>query len=231
MIKYKQRKLDIEKALFIRLVVDKNDIIGTTTTSWVPKQSSADDLKSVAIPAHGDDAPEEEVTMGDSDDEEENTGSSDSTPALPPSTLLFSPTCSSISTPSASSSSRQQPFTLNSHAITTLSSSTDSKYDEECNICLNQFQVGDFVAWNMQYVSAKSKKLNGTTTTVTEHAISSCSSPPSENNCNDECKHVFHEECISRWLLVRDGCPTCRRSYFPSTVVVAAIPANTTLGE
>lgn len=27
------------------------------------------------------------------------------------------------------------------------------------------------------------------------------------------CRHAFHEECISRWLLVRDGCPICRRSY------------------
>jgi len=30
-----------------------------------------------------------------------------------------------------------------------------------------------------------------------------------------QCSHIFHEECISRWLLVRDGCPICRRSYFP----------------
>lgn len=27
------------------------------------------------------------------------------------------------------------------------------------------------------------------------------------------CVHVFHEECMKRWLLVRDGCPICRRSY------------------
>lgn len=32
------------------------------------------------------------------------------------------------------------------------------------------------------------------------------------------CTHVFHEECISRWLLVRDGCPICRRTYFPNGV-------------
>ena len=30
-----------------------------------------------------------------------------------------------------------------------------------------------------------------------------------------QCSHIFHDECISRWLLVRDGCPICRRSYFP----------------
>lgn len=33
-----------------------------------------------------------------------------------------------------------------------------------------------------------------------------------------QCSHLFHEECISRWLLVRDGCPICRRSYFPEAV-------------
>lgn len=75
MIKYKQRKLEIEKALLIRLVVDKNDIFGTTTL-WVPKQAS-DDLEPAATP-HGDDV--EEVTLGDGD--EKNKGSSD-TPLQP----------------------------------------------------------------------------------------------------------------------------------------------------
>mmetsp|Transcript_21093 Transcript_21093/g.45144 ORF Transcript_21093/g.45144 Transcript_21093/m.45144 type:complete len:133 (+) Transcript_21093:2-400(+) len=27
------------------------------------------------------------------------------------------------------------------------------------------------------------------------------------------CKHTFHAQCISRWLLVRDECPICRRSF------------------
>ncbi|KAL7459998.1 hypothetical protein ACHAXS_000468 [Conticribra weissflogii] len=27
------------------------------------------------------------------------------------------------------------------------------------------------------------------------------------------CVHAFHEECISKWLLVREGCPMCRRSF------------------
>ena len=27
------------------------------------------------------------------------------------------------------------------------------------------------------------------------------------------CVHVFHEDCMKRWLLVRDGCPICRRKY------------------
>ena len=24
---------------------------------------------------------------------------------------------------------------------------------------------------------------------------------------------MFHDECMKRWLLVRDGCPICRRLY------------------
>lgn len=27
------------------------------------------------------------------------------------------------------------------------------------------------------------------------------------------CVHAFHEECISKWLLVREDCPMCRRSF------------------
>jgi len=41
-----------------------------------------------------------------------------------------------------------------------------------------------------------------------------------------QCSHIFHEECISRWLLVRDGCPICRRSYFPDAVSESANAAD-----
>ena len=45
-------------------------------------------------------------------------------------------------------------------------------------------------------------------------------------NESTECSHIFHEECISRWLLVRDGCPICRRSYFPDAVSESANAAD-----
>ena len=64
--------------------------------------------------------------------------------------------------------------------------------NEECNICLSAFQVGDRIAWS---------KNNGNINT--------------ESNTNDLiCRHIFHAECIERWLLVREGCPVCRRNYF-----------------
>jgi hypothetical protein len=79
--------------------------------------------------------------------------------------------------------------------------------NEECNICLSYFQVGDRIAWSCknqaQFVGSSSSSAND-------------SSP---NNgmtvkADSVCRHIFHAECIERWLLVREGCPVCRRSYF-----------------
>lgn len=30
---------------------------------------------------------------------------------------------------------------------------------------------------------------------------------------NQNCKHVFHHECIFEWLLKNEDCPCCRRTY------------------
>ena len=100
-----------------------------------------------------------------------------------------------------------------------------SRYDEECNICLTQFQVGDSAAWSMQY-GKMLLPLAGSNRTMCDGAATDDNNPGlprirnvASSSLNDECgvcKHVFHEECISRWLLVRDGCPICRRSYFPA---------------
>ena len=45
------------------------------------------------------------------------------------------------------------------------------------------------------------------------------------------CNHVFHEECISRWLLVRDGCPICRREYFADEEDGGGAAATTAAAE
>lgn len=34
-----------------------------------------------------------------------------------------------------------------------------------------------------------------------------CSSP------NDRCVHVYHTECMQKWLMNHDDCPQCRNSY------------------
>ena len=73
-----------------------------------------------------------------------------------------------------------------------------SMYGEECNICLSQFQVGDRAAWSLGDGVVLGGGNNDT----------------SVDGSKAVCKHVFHEECITRWLLVRDKCPICRETYF-----------------
>ena len=74
---------------------------------------------------------------------------------------------------------------------------------EECNICLSEFQVGDRIACSRNNISdgkVKRQNVNDSVRNV--------------NNDDMMCCHIFHAECIERWLLVRDACPVCRRSYF-----------------
>jgi hypothetical protein len=75
---------------------------------------------------------------------------------------------------------------------------------EECNICLSSFEVGDRIAWSRKNkCNSKDKDMSG---------------DASQSVVNDtNCRHMFHAECIERWLLVREGCPVCRRSYFDET--------------
>jgi len=168
MIKYKQRKLNIEQALFIRLIVDNSN-----NTWGRPEGKVAVDGLEVM-----DDA-----------------------------------------------ASHPTPRRHQQHLITT--------DENECNICLTPFRVGDIVAWSMQYgelamplLTRSSGSMTMMTTSTCETSTSSsglsnnnhhCGIASSSSTNEDVCRHFFHEQCISRWLLVRDGCPTCRRSYFPAT--------------
>jgi hypothetical protein len=77
-----------------------------------------------------------------------------------------------------------------------------SLYGEECNICLSQFQVGDHAAWSHDVLTAKSSVVLGG------------NNDTNEDSAKAVCKHIFHEECITRWLLVRDKCSVCRETYF-----------------
>lgn len=203
MIKYKQRKMNIENALYIRLLV--------TDDNCGPEQN--DGLECVVIPQ--EDANKEHSA--------EN--------ASPPLSL---PHHSTLSTTLATDLPSQPP---KRHHLTIIpptpsSENAGSRCDDECNICLNQFQVGDSVAWSIQYgkmvlpsagSSGNMMCGGGSGTTMRDRfriCKNNCGDIPSSNDEYDVCKHVFHEACISRWLLVRDGCPTCRRSYFPSPAAV-----------
>ncbi|KAL3786921.1 hypothetical protein HJC23_013256 [Cyclotella cryptica] len=79
--------------------------------------------------------------------------------------------------------------------------------NEECNICLSSFQVGDRIAWSCK---------NQTQFTDSSSTSDNDSSATTRTTVNSDavCRHIFHAECIERWLLVREGCPVCRRSYF-----------------
>ena len=85
-----------------------------------------------------------------------------------------------------------------------------SLYGEECNICLSHFQVGDRVGTNRHH-DERSSFSDSDEMTNSESEVA-----------GSRCTHAFHEECISRWLLVRDGCPICRRSYFETESTAAS---------
>ena len=88
------------------------------------------------------------------------------------------------------------------HRRSIFHSTVISMFGGECNICLSQFQVGDHAAWSHDILLVKSGVvLDGNDDT-------------NEDSAKAVCKHVFHEECITRWLLVRDKCPICRETYF-----------------
>jgi len=119
-----------------------------------------------------------------------------------------------------------------------------STYGEECNICLSQFQVGDRAAWSRHHatvdgdsgLSPESVDTSQVVNCVTDISDADARNPEGGEAAGRGCTHVFHEECISRWLLVRDGCPICRRSYFlegeakPDATVLSTVGDATNTG-
>ncbi|KAL7510631.1 hypothetical protein ACHAXN_007624 [Cyclotella atomus] len=80
--------------------------------------------------------------------------------------------------------------------------------NEECNICLSAFQVGDRIAWSR---TKKSVSFECEYSNDSEGKVNSMRCVLSKDTA---CHHIFHAECIERWLLVREECPVCRRNYF-----------------
>ena len=172
MARLAERKMNIKKVLLLRLIVDGDD-----AEKVEEKKSSCE---------------------GEGDEES------------PPPSTPSSPSRLSLS----SSKKYTDALNCNSRKITpNTGTGTDgndtptislpeivSVCGEECNICLNNFQVGDRVG-----------KMNSDEMTNSESEVA-----------GSRCTHAFHEECISRWLLVRDGCPICRRSYFETESTAAS---------
>ena len=42
---------------------------------------------------------------------------------------------------------------------------------------------------------------------------------PSDRVQQSSCKHIFHADCITRWLVTHDTCPTCREKVGTIPVV------------
>lgn len=38
-----------------------------------------------------------------------------------------------------------------------------------------------------------------------------------------QCKHIFHKECLDRWLLIKNNCPYCRKLLFVNNRLVAQV--------
>ena len=38
-----------------------------------------------------------------------------------------------------------------------------------------------------------------------------CESDSLHNLCTTKCNHVFHKNCLQKWCILNNSCPTCRR--------------------
>lgn len=130
--------------------------------------------------------------------------------------------CTSSSNANASAHRRHCHQQQQQCATIHLTTKVSTYRGEECNICLSSFQVGDRVAWrrsdnnNEDVIDVGGEDDNRGVFAVREGRVD-----------HRGCKHVFHEECITRWLLVRDRCPTCRESYFSDRAAATDLSTTT----
>ncbi|KAK1745382.1 hypothetical protein QTG54_003306 [Skeletonema marinoi] len=183
--------------------------------------------------AQDEDAPSGALATKQEEDEEapyeETTiatvpSSSEETISTIPSNVPTIGTSPSSSTAVAPSTPPSSPFRKYADAL-----SCNNCHHHATNYCNNQhINCNNDATTSSSPANSKSTSNNSSLTTITLSDIQQtygdeCNICLSTFQVGDRaawskhhfngCVHVFHDECMKRWLLVRDGCPICRRLY------------------